>query len=71
MGHGFGINENNFYRSVCLFSARRLISADWTNWTDEYLAPDETNPDFEEFVNDSVVFSLFDSKSNQSSLRNV
>ena len=59
------------YKCITLFSARRLISANWTNWTDEYLAPDETNPDFKEFVNDSVIFSLFESKSNQSSLRNV
>jgi len=70
-GGTYLINNDNFVRAVCLFSARRLISANWMNWTDEYLAPDESNPDFEEFVNDSVIFSLFESKSNQSSLRNV
>lgn len=70
-GHGFGINKDNFDRVVVSFSARRLIIADWTNWTDEYLAPDESHPDYKEFVNDSVVFSLFESKSNQSSLRSV
>jgi hypothetical protein len=71
MAHGFGINSDNFDRCVVSFSARRLINADWTNYTDEYLAPDTNNPNYEEFVNDSVIFSLFESKSNQSSLRNV
>ena len=70
-GHGFGINKDNFDRAVTLFSARRLIQANWANWTDEYLAPNTSHPDYEEFVNDSVIFSLFESKSNQSSLRNV
>ena len=65
------VTKNNFDKCVALFSARRLIQANWENWTDEYLAPDTSNPDYEEFVNDSVIFSLFESKSNQSSLRNV
>ena len=65
------IEQDNFIKSISLFSARRLIQANWENWTDEYLAPDESHPDYEEFVNDSVAFSLFESKSNQSSLRNV
>ena len=68
-GNGFGISDKNFERTVVLFSARRLIQANWANWTDEYLAPDTTNPDYEEFVNDSVIFSLFESKSNQSFLQ--
>lgn len=70
-GHGFGINKDNFLRCTCLFAARRLITANWMNWTDEYLAPDINNPNFEEFTNDSVIYSLFESKSNQSSLHNV
>ena len=65
------ILPENFEKIVALFSARRLIQANWSNWTDEYLAPDESHPDYKEFVNDSVVYSLFESKSNQSSLRNV
>jgi len=70
-GNGFGINQNNFERVITLFAARKLIEKNWINSKDEYLAPDESNPDFEEFVNDSVIFSLFHSASNQSSLRNV
>lgn len=70
-GHGHGINADNFDRVVTLFSARRLVKADWINWADEYLAPNTENPMWNEFVNDSIVYSLFESKSNQSSLRQV
>lgn len=70
-GHGFGINKDNFDRCTILFSARCLIKANWINSKDEYLAPDESNPNYEEFVNDSIVFSMFHIHSNQSSLRNI
>lgn len=61
---GISILPINFDRCISFFSARKLIIADWINSKDEYFAPDESNPDFEEFVNDSVVFSLFHSASN-------
>ena len=67
-GHGYGISVNNF-NEVCLtYSVRKLIENTWINSKDEYLAPNESHPKFQEFVNDSIVYSLF---SNQSSLRNV
>ena len=70
-GHGHGINADNFERVVTLFSARRLVSCNWQNWADEYIAPNTEHEKWSEFVSDSVVYSLFESKSNQSSLRNV
>ena len=65
------ILPENFYKVVSLFSARKLIMPNWINSKDEYLAPDESNPKFKEFVNDSVIYSLFESASNQSTLRNM
>lgn len=70
-GHGHGLNESNFTRCTALFTARRVIKGDWVNWADEYIAPNETHPKYKEFENDSIIFSLFESKSNQSSLRNI
>lgn len=70
-GHGHGINAYNFECVVTLFSARRLVSCNWQNWADEYIAPNTEHEKWSEFVADSVVYSLFESKSNQSSLRNV
>lgn len=65
------ILPENFDRCISLFAVRRLIECDWQNWTDEYLAPNTDSPLWNEFVNDSLIYSLFESKSNQSSLRNV
>lgn len=70
-GNGHGINAYNFERVVTLFSARRLVSCNWQNWADEYIAPNTEHEKWSEFVAESVVYSLFESKSNQSSLRNV
>ena len=70
-GHGHGINNDNFDRCTALFSARKLIDKTWVNSKDEYLAPNEEHPQYQEFVNDSIVYSLFHSASNQSSLRNI
>ena len=65
------IMDDNFDKCTALFSARRLVSCNWVNWADEYLAPNEKHPAYKEFVNDSLIYSLFESKSNQSSLRQV
>lgn len=65
------INEDNFARCTALFAARKLIEKNWVNSKDEYLAPNESHPSFQEYQNDSIVFSIFHSASNQSSLRQV
>lgn len=65
------IMDDNFDKCIALFSARRLVSCNWVNWADEYLVPNEKHPAYKEFVNDSLIYSLFESKSNQSSLRQI
>lgn len=70
-GNGLSVLPQNFTRCTSAFAARKLIENTWYNHFDEYLAPDETNTDYHKFEMDSVIYSLFDSKSNQSSLRNV
>lgn len=69
--NGLSIMKDNYERVVALFSARKLIEKNWINSKDEYLAPNEAHQNYQEFVNDSIVHSLFHSASNQSSLRNV
>ena len=71
MGNGISITNDNFTRCTSLFSARKLIVGDWINSKDEYLAPNEMHPKYREFELDSVIYSLFNTSSNQSSLRNV
>lgn len=70
-GHGHGISKDNFTKCTSLFSARKLIQGNWINSKDEYLAPNETHPKYREFELDSVIYSLFNTSSNQSSLRNI
>lgn len=70
-GHGVGVSDKNFHKVVISFAARKSIKSDWINQKDEYLAPNEEHEFFEQFKNDSIVYSLFHIHSFQSSLRNV
>lgn len=70
-GTGCSILPINFTRCTSLFAARKLIEKNWVNSKDEYLAPNTEHPKWKEFVNDSIVYSLFHSASNQSSLRQI
>lgn len=71
MGHGCSILPENFDKVCANFAARKLIETNWVNSKDEYLAPNTEHAAYNEFVNDSLIYSLFHSSSNQSSLRNV
>lgn len=66
--------DENFLRMTAYFTARRLITgpyATWVNWQDEYMIPNTEHPDYARFEADSIVYSLFNAKSNQSSLRDI
>ena len=70
-GNGHGICKENFTRCTALFTARKLIENTWINHADEYLAPNEDHPDYKRFEADSIVYSLFENKSNQTSMRQI
>ena len=65
------IIAQNLHRVTTLFSARKMIAGNWINQKDEYLAPNESHPEWEQFVTDSLVYSLFNNSSQQSSLRQI
>ena len=69
--NGISIFKNNYLKTTSHFLSRRVIKGDWVNWYDEYMAPNESHPLWEQFQYDSIVYSLFESKSNQSSLRQI
>lgn len=69
--NGFSINNDNFEKCISLFASRKIIECNWINSKDEYIAPNEEHLQWKQFVADSVVYSLFHSASNQSSLRQV
>lgn len=68
---GLSVIPENLKKVVTMFSARKLITMTWLNQKDEYSAPDESHKDYEQFTNDSFVYSLFNSSSQQSSLRQI
>lgn len=71
IGHGCSILPENFDRVCVNFAARKLVVGNWINDKDEYLAPNTEHAAYNEFVNDSLIYSLFHTSSNQSSLMNV
>lgn len=65
------ITKDNYEKCFSLFAARRLIKSDWTIQMLEYNIPNESHKDYKEWIGDSIIYSLFESKSMQSSLRNI
>ena len=70
-GHGFSVNEDNFERAIVLFSARKIINSVWLNEKDEYFIPNTEHSEYRQFYIDSIVYSLFNNSSEQSSLRGI
>lgn len=74
-GSAKGINlcADNLDRVLSYFTARRIAaaSATWINSKDEYMIPNTEHPDYEQWQADCIVYSLFNTASNQSSLRNI
>jgi len=68
---GFSLIDKNFIKGCVIFSARKLIETTWENSKDEYFPPNESHPNYSHFYNDSLIYSIFNSASNQSSLRQV
>ena len=68
---GVPINEENFVKSITLFTARKTIKQIWYNVKDEYHIPDANNENWEQFTYDSIIYAIFNNRSYQSSLRNI
>lgn len=68
---GVPIDKDNFYKATTLFVARKSIKQTWITNKDEYFIPNENHLEFEQFYFDSVIYSVFNNRSYQSSLRQV
>jgi hypothetical protein len=68
---GLSIIPENFTKVVSMFASRKLIETTWLNQKDEYFAPNEEDPQFQKYSYDSIIISLFNTSSQQSSLRQV
>lgn len=69
VAHGFNLLPENFDRAVSGFSARRLVVDNVWNHQDCYMTPDAEHPKYAEWQKDCYIFSMFESKSNQTSIK--
>jgi hypothetical protein len=66
----YQIGVNNFEDALIVFTVRKLVNPIWSDMKDEYLTP-EVDFTFEnQFVRDSLIYSLFNPSSGQKSLDN-
>jgi hypothetical protein len=73
-GHGISILPSNFTRVTANFTARKVMTGKYSTWInnkDEYLPPDTSHPQYIEWCNDAIIYSLFNTSSNQSALRHI
>ena len=56
----FYINEDNFEKVNCIHSVRWLPEENPIQDDDEFMIPNESHPEFRQFMLDSLIFSLFD-----------
>ena len=67
--NGYSITEENFDRVCALFTARKCVESTWINHVDMYSAPNTDSELYPSFVKDSYVYSMFNPKSNQTSVK--
>lgn len=68
---GNSITPETFDRAISFFAARRLIKKTWYNAADQYMIPDENSELYKQWLDDCLVYSLFNPLSRQTSLRNI
>ena len=68
---GVQINQINLIKVCSFFSAKKMIKSTWINQKDEYLIPNNNDDRLSFFEMDSIIYSIFNTSSYQSSLRQV
>ena len=71
---GFSVTKDNFLPVCANFASRKVITNNWINNKDEFLAPVITEENHElwaEFISDSIVYSMFNAASCQSAMQPV
>lgn len=69
---GCNVLTDNWRRSIALYSARKLVTGNWINDKDEYLAPaTEGTSAYEQWVDDAHVYALLHNSNNCTAMRDV
>ena len=69
--NGTQIFPENFLRSCALFTARKTIQSNWINHKDEYLIPNTDHPEYKQWNNDAIVYSIFHGSNNCTAVREL
>lgn len=69
-GHGVNVMPENFNRVIVNFAARRAVEPTWINAQDNFSYPNTKKNGYQTFENDCLVYSIFDTASNQAAYRN-
>lgn len=65
--HGIDITKNNFIEIVQYISSRNLKENNWINCKDAFFVGKQNN----EFINDSIIYSIFHNYCQMTSLKNI
>lgn len=68
---GVTLLPSNWRRAVALYGARKLVQGNWINDKDEYLRPDETQPGYDQWVDDCHIYALLHNANNCTAMRDV
>ena len=70
-GQGINVTSRNFNKVVSTFSAKINMIQTWLNSDDIVFKPSLLHPKYQQWVNDSIIVSIFEYWAYQSSLRQV
>ena len=59
-GDGFYVTEQNLWQAAVVFTVRRIVPHTWLNHNDQFLQANKPLP--EEFINDCLIWMLFNGK---------
>ena len=68
---GCSVLSSNWRRCISMYATRKLLRESWITDSDEFFIPDETLPDYEQWVNDGHVYALLHPSNNATAMRNV
>lgn len=67
-GNGWPITPPIFQDSMSCFAARKLVIQSWLNDSDQFSVPDLSHPEYAQWSFDSIIWSLFHTSNQTSSL---
>lgn len=70
-GHGCSIFPSNFENVISMFTARKLLEKDWVADKEQIIVPNTKHEDYQSYTRDALIFSLFNTSSQQISSNNV